>query len=102
MGHLRDEGLIVPIYYMVCPNPSCPRLGTTERWLTPRTEFANDQVRYPCKECGARMERRPSGPGVSLIQHLDNGAMARAVDRPDGMAELLEEESRAREGGGRG
>ncbi len=55
----------------------CPVEKVEFRKMLPKVE---DFV--ACK-CGAKSGRKQvSVPGVSVYEHLDNGSMARAIDRP--------------------
>lgn len=87
---------------MVCSNERCEAGRRPQRWLSTPGTLEQDRLRHPCTHCGERLARRPQGPGTSVVQRLDNGVMPRAVERPENMEELLEEESRARAGGARG
>ncbi len=72
----------MPMYRMRC---GC---GATDTLLTPQT------VEHPamtCLSCGAVMARVPRGPGAQKVEVLDNGAMARAVERPADAERLYKE-----------
>lgn len=46
--------------------------------------------------CGSTAQRFvASVPGISVMEHLDNGIMARAIDRPADAAKLFRERSEA-------
>jgi len=39
-------------------------------------------VELKCVDCGEKLERAGTGPSTSVVERLDNGLMARAVERP--------------------
>lgn len=44
-----------------------------------------------CETCGGQLERAATGPSAQVMERLDNGAMARAVERPKDAQEQMEE-----------
>lgn len=61
------------LYYLLCP--SC--LQGDRRFLACRS----DASRQACGACGATMKRDPHPPSVQVVEALDNGVMARRVER---------------------
>lgn len=54
-----------------------------------------------CPSCGGPVAREdPGAPHATPVEVLDNGVMARSVERRADIEELLEERERAHEGGG--
>ncbi len=72
----------MPMYHMVCG--SC---GAANQLMT--SDPVN-KPEMPCA-CGGTMARKPRGPGAQKVEVLDNGAMARAVERPADAERLYKE-----------
>jgi len=50
---------------------------------------------HKCPKCGARAKRAPRAPTSNVTETLDNGLMARRVERIQGATEIYRERSRA-------
>jgi hypothetical protein len=62
----------MPFYIFLCPE------GHKDRRLLDRSDLKVVQI---C-QCGEEMVRQRGSPGVSKVEVLDNGVMARAIERP--------------------
>lgn len=54
----------------------CPECGADHERIR-----AKPPESQPCPKCGAEMARAPKGPGVAVLETLDNGIMTRPVER---------------------
>jgi hypothetical protein len=65
----------------------CTGCGVADQRMA---ETAAAAVEALCS-CGAAVKRRPTGPGAQKIEVLDNGLMARAIERPADAERLYKE-----------
>lgn len=49
----------------------------------------------PCPECGSEMARDTQGPGLSVMETIDNGIMPRPVERLSEAPRLIAERNAA-------
>jgi transcription initiation factor TFIIIB Brf1 subunit/transcription initiation factor TFIIB len=75
----------VPIYRMKCPE-------CDSRFRVLREKPPED---FRCKLCGAVCRRGAADPGVTSVEVLDNGMMARPVERHPEIRRLRDEAVRA-------
>lgn len=73
----------MPMYRM-----RCEVCGAVDRLLTPNSV---DRPEMVCPHDGGIMVREATGPGAQKVEVLDNGAMARAVERPADAERLWKE-----------
>ena len=74
----------------------CPECGADHERIR-----AKPPTSQPCPKCGAEMARCPKGPGVAVMETLDNGAMSRPVERLTHQPRLHQEKIKHVEGEGR-
>ena len=65
----------------------CTGCGAADQRMA---DTAEEAVQAPCG-CGAAVKRRPTGPGAQKVEVLDNGLMARALERPADAERLWKE-----------
>ncbi len=65
----------------------CPEHGAFKVSLPRRQKL------YHCPECGAKSKVILRAGSVQILERLDNGAMARAVERIHNIEEIMEERS---------
>ena len=77
----------MPLYYY-----ECEKCGTsTRRLLTP----AEAKIVQPCiPPCEGFLKRTPKGPTAQVVERLDNGFMARALERPADAERLFRERAK--------
>jgi putative FmdB family regulatory protein len=63
--------------------------------LGKRLEAGQQTNPQSCPRCGAVMERAPSPPSTQVLETLDNGIMARRVERLANAEELLRERAKS-------
>jgi hypothetical protein len=78
----------MPLYHFKCTGPETHRL---RRILKP----AEAAALKPVCECGADMVRDPKPPTANVVERLDNGYMAKAVERPADAERLYRERAQA-------
>lgn len=83
----------MPIYRLACANSVCEQYRVVGRKMLRAGELDRWLDENPC-DCGERLEREPSGPGVDALERLDNGAMPRAVERRRDVVRLMHEHVR--------
>lgn len=69
-------------------NYTCDKCAKSFRKLLPR---ATPEVACQCG--GVSKRNMATVPGLSVYEHLDNGVMARAIDRPADAAKMFRERS---------
>jgi putative FmdB family regulatory protein len=74
----------MPLYHFDCTG--CEE--ATRRLLEPSE--ASNQI---CKKCGAKLKRVPNPPSTHVIEILDNGCMAKKVERFSEAERLYKERS---------
>jgi hypothetical protein len=82
----------MPIYRFKCVE-RCPQGTPVVRKLLPRTEVEAWMEANRCP-CGGRLERTQGILGVQKVERLDNGMMAKAVERPLDIHEQIAERKR--------
>jgi putative FmdB family regulatory protein len=70
----------VPIYHYECQACHKP-----SKHLLPA---ALAKTPPPCSECQGELRRTPQGASVNGVTKLDNGIMAKALERPDDVERL--------------
>lgn len=73
---------------------ACSQCGRLARTIAGDAPAALGKVGTSC-ECGGEMRRAPRPPSSTVFEHLDNGWMARPVDRPAEAERLYQERSDA-------
>ncbi len=66
----------------------CSKCGHRDSALAENPTVA---LATPCAKCGGSVSRAATGPSAQKVEVLDNGAMARAVERPADAERLWKE-----------
>jgi len=69
----------------------CPQHGEY------RTVLSRGTSTHSCPKCGADAERIVRGGSVVVTERIDNGMMGRAVERPVGIEEMMDERNQKEE-----
>jgi PHP family Zn ribbon phosphoesterase len=66
----------------------CSKCGHRDTTLAENPTVA---LATPCEKCGGSVSRTATGPGAQKVETLDNGLMARALERPADAERLYKE-----------